>query len=337
MSLSDTRFILLSKWLSQHFNTDITPTLICGDASFRRYFRVQHLANTYIVSDSPIELVPIAPFIELAAAYAQLGLKVPEVIAQDDINGFVLQSDLGDEQLITRLNDQSVIDFYQQALGLLPQVAQVKSTIKGDLPQYDAAFVQRELAIFTEWLLLKHLQLTLSEDEHGIIENAFGVLTANAIEQPSVGMHRDFHCRNILINQQQLALIDFQDAVIGPVTYDAVSLLRDCYVRWPDAVVNQLQMGHFNLCIQHGLIDDGVSFSQYQRWFDLMGMQRHIKAAGIFVRLNLRDGKAGYLKDIPLTLSYIVDIAALYPELQDFGQWLQQKVLTHFTADATDQ
>ncbi|WP_144213287.1 aminoglycoside phosphotransferase family protein [Shewanella donghaensis] len=328
MSLSDTRFILLSKWLSQYFKTDVSLELICGDASFRRYFRVQHLANTYIVSDSPIELVPIEPFIDVAKAYAKAGLIVPEIIAKDDINGFVLQSDLGDDQLLSYLTEQTVADYYQKALRLLPKVAQVTATEKSNLPSYDNIFVERELGIFTEWLLNEYLQLSISEVEEDVINNAFQVLINSAVEQPKVGMHRDFHSRNILINKNSLALIDFQDAVVGPVTYDAVSLLRDCYVRWPDEVIDTLKHMHYTLCIDNQLFPKTVNFEQYQRWFDLMGLQRHIKAAGIFARLNLRDGKPGYLKDIPLTLTYIVDIAALYPELKDFSHLIQNKVVS---------
>ena len=330
MSLSDTRFNLLRNWLSQYFKTDVSIELICGDASFRRYFRVKHLANSYIVSDSPIELVPILPFILMAQAYKQVGLIVPEIIAQDNDNGFVLQSDLGDEQLLNRLNEQTVTDFYRQALALLPKVAAVTLTEDSSLPVYDEAFVVRELDIFIEWLLQKHLGLILSQDDKIIIEDAFDVLTQSALEQPSVGMHRDFHSRNILIAENGLALIDFQDAVIGPVTYDAVSLLRDCYIKWPTEIIDTLKQEHFQLCLNQQLIENTVTFSQYQTWFDLMGLQRHVKAAGIFARLNHRDGKAGYLKDIPLTLSYIVEIAALYPQLAIFGEWVKQQVLPHF-------
>ncbi|WP_153913567.1 aminoglycoside phosphotransferase family protein [Shewanella sp. TC10] len=331
MSLSDTRFILLTNWLSQYFKTEVSVELICGDASFRRYFRVQHLANSYIVSDSPIELVPILPFVQMANVYKKAGLIVPEIIAQDDKNGFVLQSDLGDKQLINQLNEQTVTRLYQNALALLPQVASVTETESGPLPTYDKVFVERELDIFVEWLLIKHLGLVLSEQDKSIIENAFSELTLSALEQPKVGMHRDFHSRNILVVDNTLALIDFQDAVIGPVTYDAVSLLRDCYIKWPVEIIDKLKLEHFSLCQNKKLISESVTFEQYQTWFDLMGLQRHVKAAGIFARLNHRDGKSGYLKDIPLTLSYIVEIAALYPKLAPFSQWVEQHVLTRIS------
>ncbi len=327
MSLSDRRFILLRSWLSQYFKTEVSIELICGDASFRRYFRVKHLANSYIVSDSPIELVPIMPFIYMAQAYEKAGLIAPKIIAQDELNGFVLQSDLGDEQLLNQLNEHSVTDLYRKALALLPKVATVTETEQGVLPVYDQAFVARELDIFTEWLLIKHLGLTLSHSDKKIIEHAFSVLTTSALEQPSVGMHRDFHSRNILVVDNELALIDFQDAVLGPVTYDAVSLLRDCYIKWPNEIIDSLKQEHWQLCLQQGLISNCVTFTQYQTWFDLMGLQRHVKAAGIFARLNHRDGKAGYLKDIPLTLTYIVEVAALYPQLHQFGDWVKQHVL----------
>ncbi|WP_299568156.1 phosphotransferase [uncultured Shewanella sp.] len=328
MSLSDTRFILLRNWLSQYFKTEVSIELICGDASFRRYFRVKHLANSYIVSDSPIKLVPILPFIYMAQAYNKAGLIAPKIIAQDDENGFVLQSDLGNEQLLNQLNEQTVTDFYRQALSLLPQVAKVTATEEGTLPIYDRAFVERELEIFIEWLLIKHLDLTLTQEDKTLIQNAFNVLASSALEQPSVGMHRDFHSRNILVVENGLGLIDFQDAVIGPVTYDAVSLLRDCYIKWPTEIIDVLKREHFSLCQQHALICEDVTFNQYQTWFDLMGIQRHVKAAGIFARLNHRDGKSGYLKDIPLTLTYIIEVSALSPQLEAFGQWVELNVLS---------
>ncbi|ARD21439.1 aminoglycoside phosphotransferase family protein [Shewanella japonica] len=327
MTLSDTRFILLRKWLSQYFKTEVEIELICGDASFRRYFRVKHLAKSYIVSDSPIELVPIQPFIDMAISYQKVGLVVPEIIAQDNVSGFVLQSDLGDEQLINQLNLQTVKPLYTQALGLLPKIAQVKATASGELPLYDRQFVERELAIFSEWLLGTHLKLTLSDHDKQIISHAFSVLIENAIAQPHVGMHRDYHSRNILLVDKQLGVIDFQDAVIGPVTYDAVSLLRDCYIKWPKDIVDELKQSHFRLCQQHQFIDESVSFEQYESWFDLMGLQRHIKAAGIFARLHHRDAKPGYLKDIPLTLTYIVEVSALYPQLEEFGLWVKERVI----------
>ncbi len=340
MTLSDPRFLSLNQWLKRYFSCDVTPTLISGDASFRRYFRVVTADANYIVADSPTALVPILPFIALANAYADAGLTVPKVIAFDSEQGFMLLSDLGDTQLLSVLTEQNVVDYYRRALALLPRVASVlesRDPVSGTaqpLPLYDEAFVRRELHIFIEWLLERHLQLQLTPDEQALLDKSFAILVQNALAQPKAGMHRDFHSRNLMLQDDVLCVIDFQDAVIGPVTYDAVSLLRDCYIRWPQPMVLELMQHHYQLLIGEGLLSAQTPFSQYQRWFDLMGLQRHIKAAGIFARLNYRDNKPGYMADIPLTLSYIVDISSAYPELEPFSDWVNTRVLGAFALAA---
>ncbi|AZG74381.1 aminoglycoside phosphotransferase family protein [Shewanella livingstonensis] len=327
MILSDPRFIALNNWLQQYFGEKVAINLICGDASFRRYFRIHHQGKHYIVADSPIDLVPIAPFVAVAKAYQYAGLVVPQVLATCNEFGFVLQTDVGELQLLSVLNKDNVTDYYQQALHLLALIATVTETENGPLANYDSAFVMRELAIFVDWLLKEHLDYALTNNEQAMIKSTFSALTQNVIAQPQVGMHRDYHSRNLLINDQALAVIDFQDAVYGPVTYDAVSLLRDCYVRWPDDVVNPLMRYHYQLARDHELINANITFSTYQQWFDLMGIQRHIKAAGIFARLYHRDGKRGYLADIPLTLQYVADIGMQYPAIAEFSQWVSKVIL----------
>ncbi|MGI2169142.1 aminoglycoside phosphotransferase family protein [Shewanella sp. MF05960] len=327
MSLTDPRFVALSHWLNQYFADQVTASLICGDASFRRYFRIEHLGKHYIVADSPIDLVPIAPFVAMAKAYQTAGLLVPQVLATCNEQGFVLQTDVGEQQLLSVLNQHNVTDYYQQALNLLPTIASVTHTELGPLTDYNAEFVQRELMIFVDWLVNTHIDYTLTDNEQQMIANTFEALTQSAMSQPKVGMHRDYHSRNLLLNENALAVIDFQDAVLGPITYDAVSLLRDCYVRWPAKQVDELMQYHFQLIKSHQLIDDTVDFATYQQWFDLMGIQRHIKAAGIFARLYHRDGKPGYLADIPLTLQYIVDIGSQYPKIAEFSTWVNNVIV----------
>lgn len=337
MSQTDLRLSLLSSWLNQYFGQEVNVSLICGDASFRRYFKLTVKNNHYIVADSPVTLVPIAPFIAIAKAYHQAGVLVPEVVHYCLKQGFVLQTNVGDEQLLSILKNDNVAGYYQQALDLLVPITGVTQyhNAEGDsqsLPLYDSVFVEKELTIFTEWLIGAHLQYDLSQVESTMLNDCFQQLIVNVEAQPKMGMHRDFHSRNLLMNHdmpglERLAVIDFQDAVIGPITYDAVSLLRDCYVRWPENIVNSLMRYHYQLLMKHELIDHNADFSVYQQWFDLMGLQRHIKAAGIFARLKLRDGKAGYMADIPLTLQYIVDIAGRYPSLKSLSQWVEEVVL----------
>ncbi|KFZ36934.1 aminoglycoside phosphotransferase [Shewanella mangrovi] len=327
VALSDSRFLALQQWLADFFGNPVRLTLISGDASFRRYFRVSHAEQHYIVADSPPDKVDNRPFIAIATAYADADIPVPKIVAINETAGFILQQDLGDTQLLSLLTLDNVLSWYRKALALLPSIAQVRTSALGNLPDYDASFVERELAIFPQWLLEHHWQLSLSAAEQQLLDKVFSLLTENALAQPKVGMHRDFHSRNLMVVGDELTVIDFQDAVIGPLTYDAVSLLRDCYVRWPDAVVDELRQAFYQQCQQQGSIDLSVTVDVFNRWFDLMGIQRHIKAAGIFARLLHRDGKSGYIKDIPLTLQYIVDISRRYSELSEFADWVATKLL----------
>ena len=333
--MSDHRFLQLNAWLTRVFGAQLTASLISGDASFRRYFRVNHEGNNFIIMDSPPELIPVEPFIKLAAAYRNKGVNVPQVIESNIDEGFLILSDLGDVQLLSRLNNDNAEAYYSKALALLDSIAAVQDNGGDQLPLYDSVFVQRELDIFSEWLIKHHLNLTLDGDTQKMLNKSFAILVANVQEQPKVGMHRDYHSRNLMLTPdingvEQLSVIDFQDAVIGPVTYDAVSLLRDCYVRWPDNLVNKLMEQHYNHQRQTRLIDQDTSLETYQRWFDLMGLQRHIKAAGIFARLNYRDNKPAYMADIPMTLAYISDVSSRYPELQLFSQWVANTLVPAF-------
>ena len=330
MTLPDLRFIALNQWLRTQLAGDFTLSLISGDASFRRYYRVITPKSSFIAVDSPSELVPVLPFVNLSKAYAAEGINVPNVIAFSNRDGFMLLSDLGDLQLGSCLNNDNVATWYKDALLLLPLIIEVTEANGSRLPIYDVDFVYRELAIFTDWLLDCHLKLTIDGDTEDMLKAAFSLLADNAIEQPKGGMHRDYHSRNLMVKDDELWVIDFQDAVVGPITYDAVSLLRDCYVRWNDALTIELMTFHFNLLLQYEYLPSKTTFAQYQRWFDLMGLQRHIKAAGIFARLHHRDGKSGYLKDIPLTLEYIRDISACYPELKAFHLWVKNVLIPSF-------
>lgn len=328
--LSDLRFIQLNTWLNNYFSMTLSPLLISGDASVRRYFRVLVNDISYIVVDSPPEQLVLQQFVDIANAYALKGINVPEVIAKDTQNGFMLLNDLGDTSLFSILDSENVEYYYKTALNLLNDIIKVKATKNGRLPLYDSVFVRRELEIFTDWLLKCHLSMSLTVTKRDMLSRAFQLLVDNALEQPQVGMHRDYHCRNIMVKNNELNIIDFQDAVIGPITYDVVSLLRDCYLRWPNELVNKLMLEHYKHMQSSGEISSEISLAQYRRWFDLMGLQRHIKAAGIFSRLHHRDQKSAYLADIPLTLGYIRDIALAYPELQEFGSWVEMALIPHF-------
>ncbi|CAJ1922648.1 aminoglycoside phosphotransferase family protein [Aeromonas dhakensis] len=303
-------------------------TLISGDASFRRY----HRGGGLIWVDANPKTEKNHEFVRNASALHAGGLLAPEVRAVDYEQGLLAVTDLGDTQLISCLNADNVQAWYGKAIALLPRLGAVEL----DLEPFDSAFMARENSIFPEWLLGHHLQLTLSDEEQQLLDETFACLTENNLAQPQGVMHRDFHSRNLMVcggetpADSELAVIDFQDMVIGPLSYDLVSLLKDCYVRWPDAVIEQGMRLGFDTLQQANLLG-GLDYAAFRRAADLTGMQRHLKAAGIFTRLYHRDGKSGYLKDIPRTLGYVVDVCrshgAAYPVLARFGQWLEQVVL----------
>ncbi len=271
-------------------------------------------------------------FVRNAAALLARQLLAPEVKAVDYEQGLLAVSDLGDTQLISRLNEHNVLAWYGKAIDLLPRLGAVDLALE----PFDAAFMARENSIFPEWLLGHHLKLTLSDEEQQLLDETFACLTTCNLAQPQGVMHRDFHSRNLMVcggdtpESSTLAIIDFQDMVIGPLTYDLVSLLKDCYVRWSDEVIDEGMRHGFATLQQAGLLGE-LDYASFRRDADLTGMQRHLKAAGIFTRLYHRDGKPGYLKDIPRTLGYVVDVCrthgSAYPVLARFGQWLEQVVL----------
>lgn len=292
---------------------------VSGDASFRRYFRYPYAGSWRIAVDAPPPHESLQPFMAIAQRYADEGVAVPLVHAFDETQGFMVLDDLGDTLLYSQLTDETAAaTSYQQALTMLPKIMRVASTDQGPLPAYSEALLQRELDLFHDWLLETHFGLTLTPAQQQVWVDACDLLKDNALSQPQVGVHRDYHSRNIMQTDEGLAVIDFQDAVLGPITYDAVSLLRDCYVRWPDQFVAAQRAFLYQRLRTEKLLDNEVSEQTFTRWFDLMGIQRHLKAAGIFARLNHRDGKPGYMADVPRTLGYIKDISQGYADLAEF-------------------
>jgi len=327
--LRDIRKLQLQQWLAEQFM--IQPPQINsmnGDAGFRRYFRFQHNNENLIAVDSPSEKCNNSAFVTVQKCLTAQGIQVPKIVQVNENLGFFCLSDLGDNLLADNLTTESMTGLYQQAIALLPKIAGMK---KESLPCYDREFVQLELTIFVEWLLEHHLALSLTHQQKAELQQSFEVLIDNALEQPQVSMHRDFHSRNLMcLTNGDLGVIDFQDAVVGPITYDIVSLLRDCYIKWPDKNVEEL-FSYYCTLITKELSLPNYSQTQWQRWFDLMGLQRHIKASGIFSRLFHRDNKNGYLKDIPLTLSYIVDVSKKYSELKFLHDLVKDIVLPAIT------
>jgi len=318
----DLRLEQLKNWLqsSDIRYDDIQPA--SADASFRRYFRINDNGKTYIVMDAPPEKEDCQPFIDIAEMLLRFGLHVPKILQQDINQGFLLLSDLGNSVFLSELNNNNVDKMYSSAMNTLLLLQQNTPV---NLPAYDEKLLRAELNLFPDWYLKKQLNITITESQKTVLEKVFEILIQNALSQPQVYVHRDYHSRNLMVNKEQAdkpGVIDFQDAVIGAVTYDLVSLLKDCYISWPREKV-ELWVESFRLKAKSLRIIENIDEKQFLRWFDLMGLQRHLKIAGIFSRLKHRDGKTGYLKDIPRTMDYVFEVAELYPEFSDLKKLLR--------------
>ncbi|MGD9169823.1 MAG: phosphotransferase [Candidatus Thiodiazotropha sp.] len=316
----------LKKWLAslpEISDFSFEPASI--DASFRRYFRICENGKSYIAMDAPPDREDSRPFVKVAEAFESIGLNVPHIYARDLTRGFMLLEDLGTELYLDRLTADTVGRLYGDALGALATLQACGPRI--DLPLYDRSLLMQEMALFRDWLLLEELGLSLSAQEQSMLEQVYDLLADSALQQPQVCVHRDYHSRNLMLTtRHNPGILDFQDAVVGPVTYDLVSLLRDCYISWPDEQVRDWAMGYYELAVQSGILH-AEHEARFLTWFDLMGVQRHLKASGIFARLNRRDGKPGYLKDIPRTLGYITRLKTEIAPLQALGDFIRSRVL----------
>ncbi|MDI3322824.1 phosphotransferase [Pontibacterium granulatum] len=332
----DPRLSELKSWsvqqmdqLGENLSSEWRCDVVAGDASFRRYFRIVDGGNSWIIVDAPPEKEDSAPFVAVARQWQSYGVSVPEVLAEDLELGFMLLEDFGDEQLLPRLNPGSADTLYSQACDELMKIQRCEQQTGRTFPPYDIALLQREVELFRDWFLGELLVLTLDAEQQALLDNLFAGLIGSALQQPQVCVHRDFHSRNLMLcDDGRVGVIDFQDAVWGPVTYDLVSLLRDCYIAWPEADIDRwLQHYWQSLEAERPELINGTNIEQFRVWFDLMGMQRHLKAVGIFARLKIRDGKEGYLQDIPRTLSYLINVGARYPQFASVVTWLRSDVV----------
>lgn len=320
------RHTLLLQWLERILG-ESAPALSAAssDASFRRYWRLRHGDQRLIAMDAPPATENNAAFVRMARALRDIGLNVPEIVAEDREQGFLLVGDLGAKLYLDHLRPDSVDRLYGDAICAL--ITLQAAGPRTELARYDAEFLARELCIFDEWLLAGLLRIPVDAEVRAMLDSAYGVLLESALEQPTVCVHRDFHSRNLMLTERaNPGILDFQDAVLGPVSYDLVSLLKDCYVDWPRARVIDWAMGYFNVATQSGVLRVDHE-ARFLRWFDLMGAQRHLKAAGIFCRLWLRDGRGDYLQYLPRTLGYLVELRPVYPELSELIAFLQTRVM----------
>jgi len=307
------------------------PVPASNDASFRRYYRLvattAESSLSYIVMDAPPQYENCEPFVRIAGYLQKMGLTIPTVLAQDLSQGFLLLKDLGDQTYLSQLNADRVEALYGDALDALVRMQTQQGGVANALPIYRADLLQSEMALFRDWLLARYLENPLSTNNHQAWQELTASLTQSAMRQPQTFVHRDYHSRNLMVLPKgNPGILDFQDAVKGPMTYDAVSLLRDCYISWPAKQVRDWQRQYFLQVVQAGLLAKD-EWAGFVKAMDLMGVQRHLKAAGIFARLAIRDGKTGNLHDIPKTLDYLVSIAACYPETQFLAKWVEEDIL----------
>lgn len=320
-----TRFDNLQLFINTYFNAKPHSLVaITGDASFRRYYRLSCAGKAFIVMDSDPQKVNNAPYISLNKVFTEQGFLLPEIIASDQQQGFFILSDLGSTHLADKLDEPNKIEHYKQLITLATKWA--KTPASPAMSDYNKEFIQLELNIFSQWLVDGFIGSTLSAEQQAIWQQSTALLTAAMLEQPTVTVHRDYHSRNIMHSNEQWAIIDYQDAVQGPLCYDVVSLLRDCYYKLPQSELESLLNFAYKEFIAQGLINN-TTFNEFKYWFDLTGIQRHLKATGIFCRLYLRDGKTGYLDNILPTLDYIIEVAATYPELKTLSSWVSQVIV----------
>lgn len=329
--MKDVRAEALAAWASSADlgveipeDADLQP--VSDDASFRRYFRFLFPGSTLdrglVFVDAPPEHEDNESFLKISAALGEAGLNCPRVVASDLEQGFMAVTDLGDTLYLEVMTSspERIPRLYEDAVGGILRMMEVRC----DLPPYDRQRLIDEMGLFHEWFLTQQLQIEVSSELKAMLQQTYHYLAERALEQPALFVHRDYHCRNLMVESENSpGIIDFQDAVIGPVTYDLVSLYKDCYYRFDRSDVERAVASFQKSLVEMKIIDDQAPVLE---WFDLMGVQRHLKCAGIFSRLNLRDGKPGYLKDIPLVVAYLQEAADLYPELSALSAFLREQV-----------
>ena len=314
MTTSDPRLAILTRWVGEELGHRLERISVASaDASFRRYFRA-HLADGHslIVMDAPPPQEDVRPFIKIADLFGKTGVAVPVILAKDEDQGFLLLSDLGSTTYLSCLTPETASPLYMDAIDSLIQLQSHSQA--GVLPAYDRELLHKELMLFPDWYINKHLGVTLSEKHAADLNKVFEVLLANNLAQAPVYVHRDYHSRNLmLLKQNNPGILDFQDAVYGPITYDLVSLLRDAYIQWDEEQVLDWAIRYWERAKRAGL-PINPDIDAFYRDFEFMGLQRHLKVLGIFARLYHRDGKDSYLADIPLVMEYTRKTAYRYKE-----------------------
>jgi N-acetylmuramate 1-kinase len=332
----DSRVQAIHEWLLQFdelAGANLTPA--SADASFRRYFRARKGDLSRIVMDAPPEKEDSRPFVQVATYLQQMSLHAARVIESDLAKGFLLLTDLGSTPYLDVLKSdpKSSDKLYADAIDALVRIQSEGERFHKSLPPYDEKLLRFELSLFSEWLCTTHLKIAFTEQEQRHWDVVCDLLVDNALDQPRVFVHRDFHSRNLmLVKENNPGILDFQDAVSGPYTYDLVSLLKDCYISWPSDAVSSWSLSFYRKrqADLGSSIDEGV----FLRHFELMGVQRQLKAAGIFARLKQRDGKSEYMLDVPRTLNYVLAIASRYEELAFLSSFIGERILPKLSGSA---
>jgi len=317
---SDIRRRALDQWVGDWLGAPVSGEVASADASFRRYFRYRHGGRTLVAMDAPPEQEDCRPFVDVAGRLARAGVAVPEILHQDLEQGFLLLTDMGRETWLTALDGGNADAWFEAALETL--ITQQRFADTRGLPKYDRALLRRELDLFPHWYLGEHRGLRLDGDTSGRLETVFETLIESALAQPRVFVHRDFMPRNLMVSDPNPGVIDFQDAVAGPISYDLISLFKDAFLSWPEASVLEWLRDYHRRAAAAGL-PVPAAFDDLLRWCDLMGAQRHLKVIGIFARIRHRDGKPKYLEDAPRFFAYLRTVIARRPdELGDLGRLL---------------
>lgn len=311
------RFARLREWI-QSVLPDPLLSLepASADASFRRYFRATTASGSHVVMDAPPDHEDCRPYVHVARLFREAGANTPEILAENLEEGFLLLSDFGDTTYLAALDEANADRLYRDANNALIRIQAASRPL--ELPEYDRALLLRELQLFPDWYLARHLRVELDTEQRAVLDNTFAAILANNLAQPQVYVHRDWHSRNLMVTERDNpGVLDFQDAVYGPITYDLVSIYKDAYIQWNEERVLDWLVRYWEAARQADLPVDR-DFGAFYRDFEWMGVQRHIKVLGIFARLCHRDGKDGYLKNMPLVMHYLRQACGRYNGLGDF-------------------
>jgi len=322
-----TRDQTLKSWINENLEENIDYEPASSDASFRRYFRLNYNNRSYIVMDAPPDKEPLTSYIDITGILLENNLRAPQIYKIDKKNGFLLLEDFGKKPLLTVLKGSNYHEYYNAAIKIVIELQKINKN--NNLQEYSKNILKHEMALFNEWYLLRNKEILLSEEDMNGLNKTLEIIAESNISQPFFFVHRDFHSRNLmLLNDNGLGMLDFQDARIGPITYDLVSLLKDAYIELDEEFIIDKVVRYWEMACMEGLLQKS-DFSDFFQQFEIMGVQRHLKILGIFSRLSLRDGKHNYLNDIPLVEKYLLNVCERYSLLTPIRKILRRAIHEH--------